>query len=178
MHPKNLPCLTAARIDGSVLANNHALDWGYAGLSETLATLHDGGIRCAGAGEDSTQAQPPAVLDLGAKGRVLVFGSGTTNSGIPMEWAATPHRAGGRPAAGRFGGRVHVRVNGWIELGSQGTRGDSERSGLVSARVGVCPTRALLHIGEGGSVPMYAPRTHAAHPACAERFRSSANLAS
>jgi poly-gamma-glutamate synthesis protein (capsule biosynthesis protein) len=57
MHPKNLPCLTAARIDCCVLANNHPLDRGYAGLSETLATLHDGGIRCAGAGEDSTQAQ-------------------------------------------------------------------------------------------------------------------------
>jgi poly-gamma-glutamate synthesis protein (capsule biosynthesis protein) len=94
MHPRNLPCLAAARVDCCVLANNHVLDWGYAGLSETLKTLRDGGIRFAGAGADSTQAQSPAVLDLGAKGRVLVFGVGTASSGIPTEWAAMPTRPG------------------------------------------------------------------------------------
>jgi poly-gamma-glutamate synthesis protein (capsule biosynthesis protein) len=40
MHPANVPCLTAAKIDCCVLANNHVLDWGHAGLEETLAALH------------------------------------------------------------------------------------------------------------------------------------------
>ncbi|MGZ8196552.1 MAG: CapA family protein, partial [Methylosarcina sp.] len=39
MHPENIPCLTAAGIDCCVLANNHVLDWGYAGLRETLTSL-------------------------------------------------------------------------------------------------------------------------------------------
>jgi poly-gamma-glutamate synthesis protein (capsule biosynthesis protein) len=39
MHPANVPCLPAAGIDCCVLANNHVLDWGYAGLAETLDTL-------------------------------------------------------------------------------------------------------------------------------------------
>ena len=32
MHPENIECLTAARIDVCGLANNHVLDYGYAGL--------------------------------------------------------------------------------------------------------------------------------------------------
>jgi poly-gamma-glutamate synthesis protein (capsule biosynthesis protein) len=43
MHPANVPCLTAAAIDCCVLANNHVLDWGYAGLAETLQTLRRAG---------------------------------------------------------------------------------------------------------------------------------------
>ncbi|MBU1263749.1 MAG: CapA family protein, partial [Gammaproteobacteria bacterium] len=50
MHPANVPCLTAAGIDCCVLANNHVLDWGYAGLAETLETLRRAGLQRAGAG--------------------------------------------------------------------------------------------------------------------------------
>src|SRR5438477_4903309 len=39
MHPQNVGCLSAARIDACALANNHVLDWGYDGLSETLQPL-------------------------------------------------------------------------------------------------------------------------------------------
>jgi hypothetical protein len=51
MHPQNIACLTAAGLDCAVLANNHVLDWGLAGLDETLETLHHAGIHTAGAGE-------------------------------------------------------------------------------------------------------------------------------
>ncbi len=36
MHPENVPCLTAGRIDVCALANNHVLDHGRPGLLETL----------------------------------------------------------------------------------------------------------------------------------------------
>jgi hypothetical protein len=39
MNPANIACLTAAGIDCCTLANNHTLDWGMAGLLETLDTL-------------------------------------------------------------------------------------------------------------------------------------------
>ena len=39
MSPENAACLAAARIDCCALANNHTLDWGRAGLLETLTTL-------------------------------------------------------------------------------------------------------------------------------------------
>jgi poly-gamma-glutamate synthesis protein (capsule biosynthesis protein) len=94
MHPGNVPCITAANIDCCVLANNHVLDWGYAGLSETLTTLHRANVKTAGAGGDLTQAKAPAVMDLGGKGRVLVFAFGMASSGVPSRWAATEERAG------------------------------------------------------------------------------------
>lgn len=94
MHPSNVGCLTAARIDCCCLANNHVLDWGYEGLAETLRTLDEAGIAHCGAGRDATQAAAPAVLDVPGKGRVLIFPYGMTSSGIPPEWEATRHRPG------------------------------------------------------------------------------------
>jgi poly-gamma-glutamate capsule biosynthesis protein CapA/YwtB (metallophosphatase superfamily) len=94
MHPANAPCLTAARIDCCALANNHVLDWGRAGLAQTLDTLHQAGIRTAGAGSDAAEAWAPAVLDATDAGRVLVFGFGERSSGIFGEWAASADRSG------------------------------------------------------------------------------------
>jgi poly-gamma-glutamate synthesis protein (capsule biosynthesis protein) len=94
MHPANVGCLTAAGIDCCVLANNHVLDWGHAGLAETLDTLHEAGLRTAGAGRDAAQAAQPAAIDLGYGGRLLVFAFGCENAGVPSAWAAGDHRAG------------------------------------------------------------------------------------
>src|SRR5213078_2929560 len=89
MHPQNIDCLSAVRISGCALANNHILDWGYEGLSETLQTMDSAGIAHAGAGKNADEAAMPAVLDLTGKGRVLLFAFGSTTSGIPREWRAT-----------------------------------------------------------------------------------------
>jgi poly-gamma-glutamate capsule biosynthesis protein CapA/YwtB (metallophosphatase superfamily) len=94
MHPANITLLSAARIDIVGLANNHVLDWGFSGLEETLVTLERAGIVYAGAGRDRVEAQRPAVLDCGDRGRVLVFACGLPSSGIPDEWAATAGHAG------------------------------------------------------------------------------------
>lgn len=88
MHPANVPCLAAAHIDGCVLANNHVLDWGHAGLMETLATLHQVGLQTAGAGRNIEQAWAPAVFPVAAGGRVLLFACAMPSSGTPMGWAA------------------------------------------------------------------------------------------
>lgn len=93
MHPRNAPCLTAAALDCCVLANNHVLDWGTAGLLETLETLDELGVARAGAGRTLTEAAAPAVLNT-AGGRVLVYAAGLANSGIPEDWAADATRPG------------------------------------------------------------------------------------
>jgi poly-gamma-glutamate capsule biosynthesis protein CapA/YwtB (metallophosphatase superfamily) len=89
MHPKNIPCLTAARIDFCSLANNHVLDWGYSGLTETLKTLRKINVKSAGAGETLEEAQTPAVLPVKGKGGVIVFSFASETSGVPREWAAS-----------------------------------------------------------------------------------------
>ncbi|WP_435099522.1 CapA family protein [Arhodomonas sp. AD133] len=96
MHPRNVPCLTAAGIDCCVLANNHVLDWGSAGLRETLQVLDNAGLAHAGAGADGTAAASPARLPIGNGGRLLVFAAATGDSGVPPGWAATPANPGVR----------------------------------------------------------------------------------
>jgi poly-gamma-glutamate synthesis protein (capsule biosynthesis protein) len=91
--PENAECLAAAKIDCCVLANNHVLDWGRAGLIETLTTLQKLDVKAAGAGRNDREARAPAVLGL-AKARLLIFSFGSTSSGIPREWAATPDAPG------------------------------------------------------------------------------------
>lgn len=94
MHPDNVRCLQAARVDCCVLANNHVLDWGYAGLDETLRTLRGAGLHVAGAGSGAEEAGAPATIDLGDRGRLLVFAYGSVTSGIPLQWRAGDAKRG------------------------------------------------------------------------------------
>jgi poly-gamma-glutamate synthesis protein (capsule biosynthesis protein) len=88
MSPENADCLSAAGIDCCALANNHVLDWGRAGLLETLDRLAQLNIKTAGAGRTAGEARQPAILDLPGGARVLVFSFASDTSGVPLEWAA------------------------------------------------------------------------------------------
>ena len=94
MNPENIGCLTAAGINCCMLANNHVLDFGRAGLIETLETLDKAGIRTAGAGRDAASAAAPAAIPVGAGARVLVFAFAAESSGVPPDWAAVIGRPG------------------------------------------------------------------------------------
>ncbi len=94
MHPENIPSLTAAKIDYCSLANNHVLDWGYAGLTETLETMKKVNVNSAGAGQNLQEAETPAVMEVEGKGRVIVFSYGLESSGIPLSWAAAEDKPG------------------------------------------------------------------------------------
>ncbi|HLS57871.1 MAG TPA: CapA family protein [Zeimonas sp.] len=116
MHPANVGCLSAARLDCCALANNHVIDWGRDGLAETLATLRRAGIGTAGAGADLDEALAPAALPLPGGGRLLVFAFATESSGVPGAWAATERRAGvallpepGEAAAAQVAAQVVAR---------------------------------------------------------------------
>lgn len=94
MHPNNIPCITAAKMDFCSLANNHILDWGEKGLIETIETLKKAGLKWAGAGRNIEEAAAPAVMEVGRKGRVIVFSFGAETSGVPQDWAASAERPG------------------------------------------------------------------------------------
>jgi len=94
MHPDNISCITSARIDYCSLANNHILDWGYAGLTESLETLKKVNVKTAGAGRNRWEAEAPAVIPVEGKGRVIVFSFGSLTSGIPLKWAASEDSPG------------------------------------------------------------------------------------
>ena len=94
MHPKNIPAITAAKIDFCSLANNHVLDWEYSGLAETLETLRSTNVKSAGAGRNIEEAESPALLEVSGKGRVVVFSFAMETSGVPRSWAASEDRPG------------------------------------------------------------------------------------
>ncbi|UCE47908.1 MAG: CapA family protein, partial [Phycisphaerales bacterium] len=94
IHPKNIPCLTTAKIDFCSLGNNHILDWGYSGLTETLETLKKLNISSAGAGQNLQEAEKPALMEVEGKGRVVAFSYGLQSSGIPHGWAGSKDRPG------------------------------------------------------------------------------------
>ena len=115
MHPDNVAVLTAVGADAWVLGNNHVLDWGPAGLVETLEVLERAGLRTAGAGRDAEEAGTPAVVATEA-GRLLVFSYGSPTAGVPREWAAGPEAPGVRilPRLGAAGAEAvvaHVRAH-------------------------------------------------------------------
>ncbi|KTD10954.1 capsule biosynthesis protein [Legionella gratiana] len=90
MHPKNIDVITSIPINICALANNHVLDWGFAGFLETLETLDKAQIEYAGVGKNVQQATQPAVYTVsGFQGRILVFSMGLCSSGILREWGAT-----------------------------------------------------------------------------------------
>lgn len=88
MHPQNIACLAAARVDVCALANNHILDWGEDGFSDTLSTLRHAGFATAGAGRSNIEAAAPAILPLRDGRRLLVFAFATYDSGVPPTWEA------------------------------------------------------------------------------------------
>jgi poly-gamma-glutamate synthesis protein (capsule biosynthesis protein) len=94
MHPANTQCLSAAKIDCCVLANNHVLDWGRSGLVDTLSALRNAGIKTAGAGHDLEEAWTPAVIEACGNSSVLIFAAATIDSGIERGWAATESAPG------------------------------------------------------------------------------------
>jgi poly-gamma-glutamate capsule biosynthesis protein CapA/YwtB (metallophosphatase superfamily) len=115
MHPANAAALTVAGIDGCCLANNHILDWGDAGLQDTLETLQAVGIQSAGAGQNSSAARRPAVMEIAGKGRVIFLAYGLPSSGIPKSWAAAADKPGinlleslSRPALGQIQAQVQT----------------------------------------------------------------------
>lgn len=94
MHPWNVDCLMASGVDVCVLANNHVLDYGRAGLHETIATLTEAGLKVTGVGASIDQAREPALVNISSGGRILVFAVGAENSGISNAWAATAASSG------------------------------------------------------------------------------------
>lgn len=91
--PQNAASIAAAAIDVCVLANNHVLDWGQAGLLDTLDTLDRMRIARCGAGRDLDEATRPAVIERGGH-RIAVFSVGSADAGVPPWWSAGLDRPG------------------------------------------------------------------------------------
>lgn len=61
---KNVTALTRAGVTIASLANNHALDYGYEALDDTIALLDKAGIAHTGAGKTLNEASTPAIVNI------------------------------------------------------------------------------------------------------------------
>jgi poly-gamma-glutamate capsule biosynthesis protein CapA/YwtB (metallophosphatase superfamily) len=87
--PRAVELLVLLGVDCVTLANNHALDYGFDALADTLDHLTGAGIATVGAGADLEAARRPAVLAAGGL-RVAVVGV----TDHPPDFAAGPDRPG------------------------------------------------------------------------------------
>ncbi len=87
--PVAVEVLHALGVDAVTLANNHALDYGFEALEDTLDLLEEGAIAVVGAGHDLEEARRPALLEHQGF-RVGVVGV----TDHPQDFAAGPDRPG------------------------------------------------------------------------------------
>ena len=69
-----LPALKEAGVDVVSLANNHGLDYGREGLTDTLAAARAAGLPLVGLGEDEDAAYAPHVVEVEGQ-RIAVLGA-------------------------------------------------------------------------------------------------------
>jgi poly-gamma-glutamate capsule biosynthesis protein CapA/YwtB (metallophosphatase superfamily) len=89
-------------------ANNHATDWGIAGLQATERVLDEAGIVHAGSGRNRAEARAPAYLES-SSGRIALVATASTFT--PMSMAGAPEgEAPGRPGISVLRTRLIVLV--------------------------------------------------------------------
>lgn len=82
--------LKNAQINVANLANNHAMDFGWPGLFDTISSLSTAGIKTLGAGENIEQATKPLILPF-AERKACLFGFSRT---LPSDFWASEKRSG------------------------------------------------------------------------------------
>lgn len=78
-------------IDIVTLANNHILDFGPEGITDSIAALNEAGIKYVGAGEDFEEAKKLEIIEVG--GRKIGF-LGTSRVYMATSWAAGENHPG------------------------------------------------------------------------------------
>ena len=97
-HPGTAQTLVEAGFDLVNLANNHALDYGQAGMDQTLDTLEALDIAAVGAGSSQEMAHRPAVLNVNGL-RVAVLGYAAARWNGSEDVPATDRVAWANPGA-------------------------------------------------------------------------------
>jgi len=86
-----VPALKEAGFDFFSLANNHTLDYGWVGLSDTMDALDDAELQHAGSGNDDKEAFEPAYIER--NGMTVAF-IGLSRVVPDVSWKADRNRPG------------------------------------------------------------------------------------
>lgn len=89
--PEKVSILTEMGVDLVTLANNHILDFGPEGITDSIKALDGAGICHVGAGENREQAERLEILEVNGK-RIGFLG--TSRVYMSADWAAGPEHPG------------------------------------------------------------------------------------
>jgi poly-gamma-glutamate capsule biosynthesis protein CapA/YwtB (metallophosphatase superfamily) len=90
------------------LANNHGMDFGRSGLSDTLAAGRAAGLPVIGAGTDEDRAFQGVVRNVRGVRIAVVAATDVLDSNLASAWTAGPDRAG--LASAKDGDRFAARI--------------------------------------------------------------------
>lgn len=103
-----LDALVAAGVDVASMANNHGLDYGPDGLTDSLAAETAQGLPLIGIGANATQAYEPQTFDVRGQRIAVIAATQVLDDALIGRWTATDTQAGVASAkeVGRLVGAV------------------------------------------------------------------------
>jgi poly-gamma-glutamate capsule biosynthesis protein CapA/YwtB (metallophosphatase superfamily) len=92
--PRALQVLAAAGVDVVTMANNHGVDYGPAGLAETLRARRDGPLAVVGVGRNRRDAFSPYRVTIRGTDIAVLAADASPREGMSPTWAAGATTAG------------------------------------------------------------------------------------
>ena len=92
--PQAVDALKAAGVDAVTMANNHGMDYGAAGLQDTLRIEAQTGFPILGVGKDDAEAYAPDVVDVKGQRIGIIAASDVFDDALRASWTAGPGKPG------------------------------------------------------------------------------------
>jgi poly-gamma-glutamate synthesis protein (capsule biosynthesis protein) len=92
--PSAFDALLAAGVDVASMANNHGVDFGPAGLADSLAAIESSRLPVIGLGRNEAEAFQPHVVEVRGQRIAIIGASRVIDSSLLDTWPATPDRPG------------------------------------------------------------------------------------
>lgn len=115
--PRAFDVLAESGVDVVSVANNHAGDYGWTGLADTLAAGAERGVATVGAGRDRAEAYAPHVVTADGLEVAFLAADGVQREGASGVWEAGPDDPGIATARGSKTSELLAAVEAQAEEG-------------------------------------------------------------
>lgn len=92
--PSAYTALKSANVDVATVANNHGMDYGTGGLTDTLDHAEDAGFPLVGIGRDAEQAYAPQEFEVNGNTVAVLGATDVLNTHLIPEWTAGDDQPG------------------------------------------------------------------------------------
>lgn len=89
-----LDALAAANVDAVTMANNHGMDYGMAGLEDSLRIKAEHHVAVLGVGADEDEAYAPLITEVRGQRVGIIAANDVFDSSVQAEWTAGPAKPG------------------------------------------------------------------------------------